>query len=126
MVQKKKTSKSKDKTLSLLTAIEKLQENQNNFRDEVKVALDQQVTAIRKDVLQYVAPLFENIHDKLHKEIHGVRVIIEQLDKKFEDALIPTQMTTEHAVKIKDHTSRIENIETDVSSLKTVLSAKNN
>lgn len=125
MVQKKKISKSKDKTLSLLTAIEKLQENQNSFRDEVKVALDQQVTAIRKDVLQYVAPLFENIHDKLHKEIHGVRVLVEQLDKKFEDALMPTQMTTEHAVKIKDHAARIENLETNVSSLKTVLSAKN-
>ena len=45
----------------------------------------------------------------------------EQLRLEMKDTMASTQMITEHESVIKDHGSRIENIETEVHTIKTVM-----
>jgi archaellum component FlaC len=52
--------------------------------------------------------------EKVHQEIHGVKIIIEQMDRKIDTSLQVASMTTGQAIAINDHSQRIEKLEGEV------------
>lgn len=71
--------------------------------------VDSEASAFRADVNQRF--------DKVDDQFRGIRVLIENLDKKFTDALMPSEMLTEHELKLKNHSERLEKVEIQVRVL---------
>ena len=77
--------------------------------------------ASKKDMILSIAPMFEDIHERITKEIRRVILLDDQTRLQMKDAMVPTQMATEHESTIKNHGARIENMETEVHLLKTMI-----
>ena len=58
-------------------------------------------------------------------EFHGVKTLIQVLDRKFVDAMLPTQMTAEHNEDIKDHEVRIEKLEQNMTAVNFAIKTAN-
>jgi archaellum component FlaC len=65
--------------------------------------------------------LMDNELKGVKREVVGVRVLVEQLDQKFMDALMPSEMTTEHNLAITDHENRIGSLEHESTAVKAAI-----
>ena len=72
------------------------------------------------EVISSVASLFEDYHEKTTNQFRETRVLMEQIERRVTETMLPLQMLINNDEKIKNHGGRIEKLETEVQLLKTV------
>ena len=83
------------------------------------------VESIKAALLPAMAELFESHATRaddrfkaVHQEIHGAKIMIEQMDKKIDTAIELASTANNNTDTVKDHSQRLKKLETEVDVLK--------